>query len=86
MSGGIGEDKVKNNKTRAMCVAAVNKSNKYLRLTWYGQPAIQPVGENFMVTYLTVSPAEQKKKLYFDPYISFLVTPKGTVYAIFFEA
>lgn len=84
MSSGIGEDSVKNDKIRSMCVAAVNKSNKHLHLTWYGQPAIQRVGENFMVTYLTVSPAEQKEKLYFDPCVSFLMSPKGTVYAIFF--
>jgi hypothetical protein len=84
MSQGLGYDTVKDSKTRFTCVSAVDKLNQHLRWTWYGRPAIQQVGRDFIVTYETVSPAEQKKAMYLDPYVSFLVTSKGTIYATFF--
>ena len=86
MSHGLGYDTVKDPKTRARCIAAVNKLNQYLQWTSYGRPAIQKVGSDFIVTYETVSPAESKKNMYLDPFVSFLITPQGTVFATFFGA
>ena len=84
MSRGLGSDTVKDHKTRARCIAAVNKLNQHLKWTWYGRPAIQKVGSNFLVTYVTVSPDESKKRPYLDPFVSFLMTPNGIIFATFF--
>jgi hypothetical protein len=81
---GLGFDTVKDTEVRSRCIAAVSRLNQHLQWTWYGPAAIQPLGENYIVTYETVSPAEQKKDLYLDPYVTFVVTPKGTVFAVFF--
>jgi hypothetical protein len=86
VSQGLGYDTVKDRHARACSIAAVNHLNEHLRWTWYGQPAIQRVGPDFLVTYETVSAAEQRRShyMYIDPYVSFVVTPKGTVFATFF--
>lgn len=82
----IGADTFKDPKARSHCVAAVDNLKPHLDRTWYEPPAIQRVGSDFIVTYFSVSPSEQDMRLYNDPYISFLVTPKGTVFALFFGA
>ena len=88
LAQGLGFDNVRNSRRRAVCIAAVTKLNSYLHWTYYGRPAIQKDGPNFLVTYETVSEAEQRKSNYgyLDPYVSFLVTPRGTVIATFWGA
>lgn len=85
---GLGFDNVHNSRRRAGCVAAVAKLNRYLRWTYYGPPAIQKAGSNFLVTYVTLSQAELERlgSAIVHPYISFLVTPRGTVIATFLGA
>lgn len=82
----IGANTLQDPEPRSLCIAAVSKLKPHLGRTWYGPPAIQRVGSDFIVTYVTVSPSEQKKNVYNDPYISFLITSKCTVFAVFFGA
>ena len=86
MNQGLGYDSVTAADVRSRCIAAVDQLNQHLRWTWFGPAAVQQVGPDFIVTYVTVSPAEQKKHVYLDPLVSFLVTPNGTVFAAFFGA
>jgi hypothetical protein len=86
ISQGLGYDSVKSPQDRSRCIAAVDNLNRQLHWAWYGRAAIQRVGSDFIVTYVTVSPAEQQKHMYLDPYVSFLVTPRSTVFASFFGA
>lgn len=86
MSQGLGYDSVMIPGVRERCIAAVNHMNRRLRWPQYGSPAIQRVGSNFIITYLAIPPSEQRKHIYLDPYVSFLVTPKGTILVGFFGA
>jgi hypothetical protein len=85
---GLGSDTLKDRQARAYALAAVKKLNQHLQWKWVFGPEIQRVGHDIVVSYETVSPEEQKKSgySYLDPYISFLVSPKGTVFAGFFGA
>ena len=87
---GLGYDAVKDPKTRARCIAAVNKLNQHLKWIWYGRAAIQRMGQDFVVTYETLSAGElmklMKKGSCLDPYVSFVVTRIGTVFVTFIGA
>jgi hypothetical protein len=85
---GLGADTVKEAKTRAICTAAVARLNRQLHWKFFGRAAIQKVREGYLVTYETVSEEQQKraKYAYLDPYVSFLVTPDGTVFGVFLGA
>jgi hypothetical protein len=85
---GLGYDTLKDRQTRASALAAVKKLNQHLQWKWAVGPEIQRVGHDIVVSYETVSPEEQRKSgySYLDPYVSFLVSPKGTVFAGFFGA
>jgi hypothetical protein len=82
---GLGYDTLKDPEARAVAVKAVQKANAYLRWRWASRPQIQRVGRNMVVSYETVTREQQKKSgyAYLDPYVSFLVTPKGTVFGFF---
>jgi hypothetical protein len=82
---GLGYDTLKDAKARAVALKAVQKANAYLRWRWVSRPQIQRVGRNMVVTYETVTREEQKRSgyAYLDPIVSFLVTPKGTVFGFF---
>lgn len=81
----LGADSVRDPAARDACIAAIAKLNKNLRWIWYGSAAIQRVGLNFIVTYASVSDKDLKKPnvIYIDPMVSFLVTPRGTVFSAF---
>jgi hypothetical protein len=85
---GIGFDTLKDPQTRAWAVAAAKKVNQHLHWKFAFGPEIQRIGHDIVVTYETVSREEQKRMnySYVDPYISFLVSPKGTVFAAFMES
>lgn len=82
---GLGYDTLKDSRLRQMCIRAVAKFNRALGWKSAVGPYVQRVGANFIVTFETVTAEEQKRENYafLDPYISFLVTPKGTVFGGF---
>jgi hypothetical protein len=48
---------------------------------------MQKVGSNFVVSFETASEKEQKAASFpLDAFVSFLITPKGTVFAGFWGA
>ena len=83
---GIGFDTLKDPAARAFALAAVKKLNEHLHWKWKFGPEIQRAGGDILVSYETVSPKDPNYALYIDPYVSFLVSPKGTVFAGFFGA
>jgi hypothetical protein len=85
---GLGYDTLKDQAARAKALAAVKKLNEHLHWKWTLGPEIQRVGRDILVSYETVSHEEQKKSgySYLDPYVSFLVSRRGTVFAGFFGA
>ena len=88
VDAGVGEDTLKNGRQRRVCVIAVAKLNKLLGWKYAAGPYIQRVASGFLVTFVTVTAEEQKRANYefLDPYVSFLVTPKGTVFGGFWGA
>jgi hypothetical protein len=84
----VGEDTLKRGQLRQRIVKPVAALKQ--RLGWKSSvgPYVQRVGSNFVVTYETVTAEEQKRANYeyLDPYVSFLVTPKGTVFGGFWGA
>ncbi|MDQ6765618.1 MAG: hypothetical protein M3Z22_05900 [Verrucomicrobiota bacterium] len=84
----LGEDTLKDRRLRRMCVQAVARLNKGLGWKSAVGPYIQRVGSGFLVTFETVTAEEQKRAKYefLDPYVSFVVTPKGTVFGGFWGA
>jgi hypothetical protein len=85
---GIGFDTLKDPKVREWAVAATKKVNAHLKWKYAFGPEIQRIGHDIAVTYETVSREEQKRMnySYVDPYITFLVSPKGTVFAAFMNS
>jgi hypothetical protein len=85
---GPGLNSAANLQRRAACIAAVSKLNRNLHRTYYGKPTIWKDGRNFAVIYETVSRAEQERTgfAYLDAFVTFIVTPNGTVTAIFLGA
>jgi hypothetical protein len=85
---GVGFDTVKDPKTRQWAEAAAKKVNAHLHWKFAFGPEIQRIGRDIAVTYETVSREEQKRMnySYVDPYITFLVSPKGTVFAAFINS
>jgi hypothetical protein len=84
----LGEDTLKDGRLRRMCIQAVTKLNKVLRWRSAVGPYIQRIGSGFLVTFDTVTAQEQKRANYefLDPYVSFVVTEKGTVCGGFWGA
>jgi len=85
---GVGFDTVKDRKIRKWAVAAAERVNAHLQWKFAFGPEIQKIGRDIVVSYETVSREEQKRMNYFyiDPYVSFLISPKGTVFAAFIGA
>lgn len=85
---GVGFDTLKDPKVREWAIAAAKKVNAYLKWKYAFGPEIQRIGRDIAVTYETVSREEQKRTnySYVDPYITFLVSPKGTVFAAFMNS
>jgi hypothetical protein len=90
---GLGYDTFKEPHGRTIALEAVTRLNKIRKYKLYGSAAIQKVANDFLVTYETVSKAEQQKELkniegplFVDPYVSFMVTPRGTVFGLFWGA
>ena len=85
---GVGFDTLKDPKIREWAVAAAKKVNARLKWKYAFGPEIQRIGHGIAVTYETVSREEQKRMnySYVDPYITFLVSPKGTVFAAFMNS
>ena len=73
---------------REWAVAAAKKVNAHLKWKFAFGPEIQRIGRDIAVTYETVSREEQKRAnySYVDPYITFLVSPKGTLFAAFMNS
>ena len=84
----LGEDTLKDGRHRRMCVQAVARLNKQLGWKSAVGPYVQRLGSGFLVTFKTVTAEEQKRANYefLDPYVSFVVTPKGTVFGGFWGA
>jgi len=83
---GLGYDTVKDPATRAVCLAAVAKLNANLGWMYYTAPTMQPFGANYVVTFNTIPPTARNMTLALDAYVSYLVTPRGTVYAVILGA
>jgi hypothetical protein len=83
---GLGSDHVKDPIERALCIASVDQFHQRYPWVYYGRPAIQRLGRDFLVTYYTVSPSDPRFLDYIDPYVSFLITPRGTLIATFWGA
>jgi hypothetical protein len=85
---GVGFDTLKHPKIREWAVAAAKKVNAHLKWKFAFGPEIQRIGRDIAVTYETVSREKQKRMnySYVDPYITFLVSPKGTVFAAFMNS
>jgi hypothetical protein len=85
---GVGFDTLKDPKIREWAEAAAKKVNAHLKWKYAFGPEIQRIGRDIAVTYETVSREEQKRMnySYVDPYITFLVSPKGTVFAAFMNS
>ena len=85
---GVGFDTLKDLKIREWAEAAAKKINAHLKWKYAFGPEIQRIGRDIAVTYETVSRKEQKRMnySYVDPYITFLVSPKGTVFAAFMNS
>jgi hypothetical protein len=81
MARGLGADTLKSTEERRRCIGAVARLKRHLQWRWYGRAAIQPLGSNFIVTYLTIPPAQRDG--YLDPYVSFVVSQKGTIFVSF---
>lgn len=79
----IGIDNVKSSAERLRCVSAVSNLEGLRLWKWYGDPCIQKAGDDYLVTYSSIPPAKAKTEEYLDPFISFLVTPKGTISVMF---
>lgn len=81
----LGFDELKDAGQRAICTDAVNKLNEHLNLVLGGDPGIQSYHGNWLVSYHTVSEVEDRSthRKYTNPYVSFLVTPGGTVIAVY---
>jgi hypothetical protein len=75
-------------KEELTCVQAVAELNKLLGWKYASGPYIQRVRSGFLVSFVTVTAEEQKRSNYeyLDPYVSFLVTPRGTVFGGFWGA
>ena len=85
---GLGYDTLKDRPARAFALAAAKRLNEHLHWHWFSAPSMQKVGRNIWVTFETISP-EQKKEpeallRYVDPYVTFIVSPQGTVISAFF--
>jgi len=85
---GLGFNAVTSPLVRCFCVNAVGTFAFHYHWMCYGRGAIQRLGHNYLMTYQTVSEAEQKKSgyAYLDPYVSFIITPRGTIIATVFGA
>jgi len=84
----LGYDTLRDPRLRRICIDAVARFNKALGWKSVVGPYVQRVGSNYIVTFKTVTAEEQKRANYefLDPYVSFLVTPKGTVFGGFWGA
>jgi hypothetical protein len=90
---GLGADTFKEANTRKFILSVVARFKRAGKYKLYGKPAIQKVGSDFVVTYKTISEEEEERQLRniegeisVDPYLSFLVTPRGTVFGMFWGA
>lgn len=85
---GLGYDTHKDQRARAMCLRAIYRVNDRLGWKWVSGPQMQRVGQNYVVSFETVSEEEQSESggAFLDPYVSFLITPKGTVFGGFWGA
>ena len=79
-------DTVHDQNTRASLIEHVKLVNVCLKWKLYGGPIIQPIANAFLVTYLSVPEEEVKKNAYLDPYVTFIISPSGTVLGAFYMA
>lgn len=80
---GTGFDTLKDPTMRTFLTRRVELTNQCLHVALYPPVAIQPSGDNFQVTYCSV-PTEglEQDAFLVDPYMSFTVTRRGTVFAL----
>jgi hypothetical protein len=90
---GLGADTFKETKTRKFILSVLARFNRARKYKLYGKPAIKKVGSDFVVTYKTISEEEQERQfrniereIAVDPYVSFLVSPRGTIFGLFWGA
>ncbi len=77
-----GYDTYREPKGRQAAIAAVEHVNSIRRETTYGRPAVQKVGSDVLVTYQWTSHTRTKDgDLVQDACLSFVITPRGTIYA-----
>jgi hypothetical protein len=80
---GTGFDTLKDSTMRTFLTRRVELANQCLRVALYPPVAIQPSGDNFQVTYYSVpTEGREQNALLVDPYMSFTVTRRGTVFAL----
>jgi hypothetical protein len=89
---GVGNDTLHDSQARDACMAAVRRLNEHLGWKWHSGPAIQKIGQDFLVTYQTLSDEQMISTendtvmISLDPYVSFLVTPSGVVFGALWGA
>jgi hypothetical protein len=80
---GTGFDTLKDSAMRTFLTRRVELANQCLHVALYPPVAIQPAGDNFQVTYYSVpTEAREQNAFLLDPYMSFTVTRRGTVFAL----
>jgi hypothetical protein len=79
-------DTLPDQTTRTSLVDRIIGFNACLKWKLYGKPIMQTVGSAFLVTYLSVPEAELKKHVYLDPYVTFIISPAGTVLGAYYMA
>lgn len=84
----LGVDTVKQPRLRQRIIRSAATFKRQIGWKSALGPYVQRVGSDFIVTFETVTSEQQKRANYeyLDPYVSFLVTPKGTVFGGFWGA
>ena len=86
---GQGYDTLSQGPAREMCTRITRIVGERLKWKWVSGPLIQRLRQDFVVTYVTMSEKEQAEAMggpepvLLHPYVSFLVTPRGTVFGGF---
>jgi hypothetical protein len=81
-AAGTGFDTLMDKNARDLCKRSVERVKKRLGWQGYGPPTTQRDGKGYRVTFLTVPPDVSSTTMLLDPYINFLVSPKGTVFGL----
>jgi hypothetical protein len=83
------DDRVKDARRRSLAIGAVEQLNKHLKFTYHGPPKILEWDNDLLVTYRTITEQKQDQEehrrgvVIMHPWVSFVVSPRGTPFAAF---